>query len=164
LLEPTIVFICIFVPICSPQEHLNNDFVWKFETTQNLQRQFMTDLYNASASLSLYPNSLEPYTKIQGLLESHCQRVFNDTCQWHFSPPFNGTQVDQRASKEREGANRANAVILYICCADEQEFGDLLWSLKFLDLNFNDFFSYPIFIFHDNLSPAQISTVRQSTR
>jgi hypothetical protein len=41
-------------------------------------------------------------------------------------------------------AEKESAAIVYLCCADAKEFDDLLWSLKFLDLNFNNHFQYPV--------------------
>ena len=118
------------------QEDVNE---WKFETTQNLQRPFMQQLYETSQWLYEDPYDTKSYVDLRKQLDSHCNRVYNQTCEWQFSPPYN-----PRNHVEREEGTSTNAAIVYLCCADAQEFQDFLWSLKFLDLNFNNEFKYPV--------------------
>eukprot|EP00960_Hanusia_phi_P063509 765500-Hanusia_phi.AAC.2 len=167
--------------VCSPvhnhllhfQEDVNE---WKFETTQNLQRPFMQQLYDTSLNLYRDPYDVRAYVDLREQLHSHCNRVYNQTCEWQFSPPYN-----PRSHAGRRDGLSANAAIVYLCCADAQEFQDFLWSLKFLDLNFNNEYKYPVggaarggecggvaetwsaqvLVFHENFGAAQFNMIRQ---
>ncbi len=86
----------------------------------------MAQLKDTQAALLSRPDRTESYIALQDQLESHCQRVYNGTCEWQFSPPF-----DPRAAAALAAPPpRLRAAIVYICCADAQELGDLLWSLQ----------------------------------
>ena len=146
----------------------------------------MAELVGIQHTISKHPTDARGYIALRDHLESHCQRVYNGTCEWQFSPPFNSQLFDRGNLPPRE-----NAAIVYICCADaqvgqshqhpckasvrtfviltafplfEQEFSDLLWSLQLLDLNFNDYFRYPVLIFHENFGVQQKAQIQQGTR
>ena len=135
---------------------------WKWETTQNLQRDYMTELFNISSTLRQHPDAVQSYEDLREHLDKHCNRVYNGTCEWQFSPPFNPALAGAGVGEERPSP--ATGAIVYVCCADAQELQDLLWSLKFLDLNFNDEFKYKVLIFHENLGKAQRNVIEASTR
>eukprot|EP00802_Teleaulax_amphioxeia_P017152 Tamp_17297.p1 GENE.Tamp_17297~~Tamp_17297.p1 ORF type:complete len:429 (+),score=71.01 Tamp_17297:120-1289(+) len=141
---------------------------WKWETTQNLQREFMAKLFNISSTLHAHPDAVSSYEDLREHLDAHCNRVFNGTCEWQFSPPFNpalaGGAGDGGAKGVQDQPTRGAGAIVYVCCADAHELQDLLWSLKLLDLNFNDQFRYPVLIFHENLGTAQRNLIKSSTR
>ena len=99
---------------------------WKFETTQSLQRAFMAQLKDTQTALLERPERPEAYLSLQNQLESHCQRVYNGTCEWQFSPPFD----PRSAAATAPAPPPLRAAVVYVCCADAQELGDLLWSLQ----------------------------------
>jgi hypothetical protein len=136
---------------------------WKWETTQNLQRQYMMELFNISSMIYAQPGGVKGYEDLREHLDVHCNRVYNGTCEWQFSPPFNPAQRGEGVGATQQ-VGGATGAIVYVCCADAQELQDLLWSLKFLDLNFNDEFKYPVLIFHENLGFAQENLIRANTR
>jgi len=50
---------------------------WKWETTQNLQREFMTTLFNISSTLHAHPDAVKSYEDLREHLDTHCNRVYN---------------------------------------------------------------------------------------
>lgn len=98
---------------------------WKFETTQSLQRKYMQTLWQLSKSLYDNPEQTNTYEELREHLDAHCERVYNGTCEWQFSPPFN-----QKARADPAPSPRESAAIVYLCCADAHELQDMLWSLQ----------------------------------
>uniref|UniRef100_A0A7S1DT73 Uncharacterized protein n=2 Tax=Hemiselmis andersenii TaxID=464988 RepID=A0A7S1DT73_HEMAN len=133
---------------------------WKWATTQSLQRPWVQSLYDLSASLQDSPSRGQTYTDLREHLDEHCNRVYNNTCEWQFSPPFDS----KNAETILETNVKQSAAIVYVCCADAQEFQDLVWSIKFLDLNFNQYHNYPILIFHENFGGGQQNQIVQHTK
>lgn len=103
----------------------------------------------------------------------NCDRAYNETCVWTQCAPFDLDQIEQANKSPRE-----KGVIVYACCADAlgdppaysssdvysqipAEFDDLVWSLKLLDLAFNDFFNYPVVIFYSNMGEPQFNVFYQ---
>mmetsp|Transcript_8189 Transcript_8189/g.19029 ORF Transcript_8189/g.19029 Transcript_8189/m.19029 type:complete len:425 (+) Transcript_8189:20-1294(+) len=138
------------------QEDINE---WKFASTQSLQRPWVANLLRISEAMHQQPNDTEKYTQLREHLDEHCNRVYNSTCEWQFSPPFNPAA----ALPDPEAARESGAIV-FLCCADAQELQDLLYALQFLDLNFNDHFQYPVLIFHENLGPGQVNVITAATR
>jgi hypothetical protein len=54
-----------------------------------------------------------------------------------------------------------SGAIVYLCCADEAEVLDLRRSLRMLHEHFNGFRRYPVIIFHDMLTAAHVSSIRE---
>ena len=54
-----------------------DDNEWKWETTQNLQREFLSKLFNISSKLHAHPDAVSSYEDLREHLDAHCNRVFN---------------------------------------------------------------------------------------
>jgi len=50
---------------------------WKWETTQNLQRDYLTMLFNISSKLHAHPDMSGTYEELREHLDAHCNRVYN---------------------------------------------------------------------------------------
>ena len=63
-----------------------------------------------------------------------------------------------------DAKTKPSAAIVYLCCADEAEIADLHKSIRLLYLHVNYQSGYPVFIFHDILTPQQEESLRSAGR
>ena len=65
---------------------------------------------------------------------------------------------------QQDAKTKPSAAIVYLCCADEAEIADLHKSIRLLYLHVNYQSGYPVFIFHDILTPQQEESLRSAGR
>jgi alpha 1,2-mannosyltransferase len=131
----------------------NKDFYWELARTY---------LYSEQPGLLLA--TLEAMTRSLRGGWAPAVRAALDADKWiHESGEAAGLRAYAPAAPPvAPKAAQVRGVILFLCCADDDELRDLHWSLRRLHAFFTSRFQYPVLVLHDRLEAAQERSLEQA--
>uniref|UniRef100_A0A7S4PF26 Protein O-GlcNAc transferase n=1 Tax=Guillardia theta TaxID=55529 RepID=A0A7S4PF26_GUITH len=131
--------------------HTNKDFYWELARSylyEDKMDLMLSTLDAMSRSLGKQWGELEAGLDADKFIHAQNARALN------FYKRKKGRGIGKKSSGRLQ-----KGVILYLCCADEDELKDLHYSLKLLYNHFTKEFSYPVIILHDRLTQENQTTL-----